>query len=205
MLPFSIVDAFPSFTQLSLRAEGRSPSAGLGLQVLFAQPILCESPDRHRPARRRECLRYWRKLLKTTPMVRNQKPVYLDMETTLDFFWVPGQYSRSNYWMNISSLFLPEPSEVSLSGRVRDDAMKKLLAKQMGTFAETAPRFDVETGTIKGKKQRKEKTPIERASQELKTFEKKWLSLCTGKYFGCKVGDTSGTLCITMIFRKWLY
>ena len=81
-----------------------------------------------------------------------------------------------------------------MSGRVRDDAMKKLLSKQLGTFADDAPRFDVETGVIKSKKAKKEKSPCERASQELKTFEKKWLNLCTVFYvfFGVWLGILRG-------------
>lgn len=67
-------------------------------------------------------------------------------------------------------------SKVSLSGRVRDDATKKLLAKQLGSLGEDIPRFDIETGQIKSKKAKKEKTPQEIAVNEMKQFEKKLLS-----------------------------
>lgn len=65
--------------------------------------------------------------------------------------------------------------KVSLSGRVRDDASKQLIAKQLQGLAEDMPRFDLETGQIKGKKPKKEKTPQEQAVADLKQFEKKML------------------------------
>lgn len=69
-------------------------------------------------------------------------------------------------------------SEVSISGRVRDDAAKKLLAKQLGSLNDDIARFDIETGQIKSKKPKKEKTPAELALQEIKTFEKKRFGVC---------------------------
>lgn len=65
--------------------------------------------------------------------------------------------------------------EVSLSGRVRDGGSKQLIAKQLGALAEDMPRFDLETGQIKVKKAKKQKTPEEQALADLKVFEKKML------------------------------
>ena len=94
--------------------------------------------------------------------------------------------------MNISSLFLPEPSEVSLSGRVRDDAMKKLLAKQMGTFAENAPRFDVETGTIKGKKQKRRRHQLNVRHRSSKPLKRSGLAFALVSILGVKLGILLG-------------
>ncbi len=94
MLPFCIVHTFPSFT-----FHSPNPGSGqkgvphpqawwwYGLQVLFVQLILCEPPDRRHLAKKLACIKCSKKLLRTLPMVRDQKPVYPDIETTIDKIW----------------------------------------------------------------------------------------------------------------------
>lgn len=66
-------------------------------------------------------------------------------------------------------------TKASISGRVKDDASKALLKKQLGDLCPSGPTLDLKTGIIKSKKVKKEKTPEDKASQELKTLEKKTL------------------------------
>lgn len=75
----------------------------------------------------------------------------------------------------------PFESQVNLSGRVRDAAGKALLQKQLGDVSGShlGPSFDVKTGTIRQKKQKKEKTPQETAIAALKILEKKFLVFFT--------------------------
>ncbi len=63
--------------------------------------------------------------------------------------------------------------KASISGRVRDAAGKALLAKQLGDINNTMPTFDLKTGSLKQKKNKKEKSPVDEALQGLKTLEKK--------------------------------
>lgn len=63
--------------------------------------------------------------------------------------------------------------KASISGRVRDAAGKALLAKQLGDVNNNMPSFGLKTGTLKQKKAKKEKSPVEEALQGLKTLEKK--------------------------------
>ena len=83
------------------------------------------------------------------------------------------QYTNSNLRL---SLF----SKASLGGRVRDKAGKEQIAKQLGSLNDMA-MVNIETGQIKSKKPKKEKTPSEQAVADLKTFEKKNLipNLCS--------------------------
>lgn len=66
--------------------------------------------------------------------------------------------------------------KASISGRVRDAAGKALLSKQLGDLSNNMPTFDLKTGSLKQKKARKEKTPVDEALQGLKTLEKKLLT-----------------------------
>ena len=65
--------------------------------------------------------------------------------------------------------------KASLKGRVRDANAKKLIAKQLGGLMDDVPSFCMQTGQIKTKKAKKEKTPEDMAVQELKQLEKKHL------------------------------
>lgn len=65
-------------------------------------------------------------------------------------------------------------SQVSLSGRVKDTAARDMLKKQLGGLGNNiGPFMDLNTGAIKNKKVRKEKTAEEEALAELKKLEKK--------------------------------
>lgn len=65
-------------------------------------------------------------------------------------------------------------SQVSLSGRVEDTAARDMLKKQLGGLGNNiGPFMDLNTGAIKNKKVRKEKTAEEEALAELKKLEKK--------------------------------
>lgn len=86
---------------------------------------------------------------------------------------------RSSVWKKL--IIGPFESQVNLSGRVRDAAGKALLQKQLGDVSGShlGPSFDVKTGTIRQKKQKKEKTPEETAIAALKILEKKFLVFFT--------------------------
>ena len=64
----------------------------------------------------------------------------------------------------------PALSKVSVGGRVKSSAGKKLISKQLGGLRDDVLRFDVEIGQIKSKKPKKEKTPEEQALAGLKQF-----------------------------------
>ncbi len=71
-------------------------------------------------------------------------------------------------------------SKASLGGRVRDKAGKEQIAKQLGSLNDLA-MVDMETGQIKAKKAKKQKSPSEQAVADLKVLEKKKLipNLCS--------------------------
>ena len=80
---------------------------------------------------------------------------------------------------NLATAYYHDRSlEASLKGRVRDSNAKQLIAKQLGSAFPDTPAFDLQTGQIKSKKAKKEKTAEELALQELKFLEKKSLA-CT--------------------------
>ena len=65
-------------------------------------------------------------------------------------------------------------SQVRLSGRVRDNGAKQLLAKQPGNLGDNlGAQMDLGTGQIKTKKLKKEKKPQELAMEDLKKLGKK--------------------------------
>ena len=67
-------------------------------------------------------------------------------------------------------------SKASLSGRVRDEAAKQLLAKQLQGLHGNLPEFmNLTTGQIRSKKAKKEKTPAQEAMAEMKKMHKKFL------------------------------
>ena len=66
---------------------------------------------------------------------------------------------------------------MKLSGRVSDAASKQLVAKQLSALEDTVPRFDMETGQIRSKKAKKQKSPNEQAQADLKQFDKKILPI----------------------------
>lgn len=90
--------------------------------------------------------------------------------------------------MNCS--WYPMHSEVAVGGRVKDAETKKALSKQMSGIDLDAPAvMDLESGAFKVKKPKKEKSPTELASQELKSFEKKlldvmWVRMSWSSYMG---------------------
>ena len=61
---------------------------------------------------------------------------------------------------------------------MRDKTGKDLIAKQISSM-DDMPRFDMETGQIKAKKAKKEKSPQEKAIADVKTLEKKSLVICS--------------------------
>ena len=67
-------------------------------------------------------------------------------------------------------------SEAKLSGRVRDKTGKEQIAKQLSSM-DDMPRFDMETGQIKSKKAKKEKSPQDKAIADVKALEKKLLGM----------------------------
>lgn len=68
-------------------------------------------------------------------------------------------------------------SEASLSGRVRDNAAKGILAKQLQGLGASQPAFmNLSTGQIKSKKVPKEKSPEELMVAEMKKLQKKYFS-----------------------------
>ena len=68
-------------------------------------------------------------------------------------------------------------TKASISGRVKDDASKALLKKQLGDLCPSGHTLDLKTGVIKSKKAKKEKSPEDKVSQDLKTLEKKTLDM----------------------------
>ena len=64
-------------------------------------------------------------------------------------------------------------AKAMVSGRVRDSEGKKMIAKEMQNMSNDMPTFDLTTGAIKAKKQKKEKSAEDQSSKELKTLEKK--------------------------------
>ena len=65
-------------------------------------------------------------------------------------------------------------AKVHLSGRVKDEAGKALLKKQLGELGSSnLTRLDLKTGALKSKKVKKQKTPEEEAVRDLKTLQKK--------------------------------
>jgi len=75
-------------------------------------------------------------------------------------------------------------SKVGISGRVRDKGAKALLAKQLQGLGMENPSFmNLQTGQIKSKKAKKEKTPAEEAQAELKKLSKLWFDLTRSKAF----------------------
>lgn len=70
--------------------------------------------------------------------------------------------------------------KASISGRCRDAGAKKLLAKQLaGVNANQQELMNLQTGVIKSKKAKKEKTPAEESMGEMKKLNK--------KFFVCKM------------------
>ena len=71
-------------------------------------------------------------------------------------------------------------TEIKVGGRVRSASMKDLVAKQLKTGLESLegqqPLMDLKTGTIKSKKGKKERSPAQLASAEIKQFVSKLLS-----------------------------
>lgn len=68
--------------------------------------------------------------------------------------------------------------EVRLSGRVKDDASRELLKKQLGDLGlDQTALVDLKTGQIKAKKPKKVKTEEEAAEGEMKKAMKKPLAL----------------------------
>lgn len=68
--------------------------------------------------------------------------------------------------------------EIGTGGRVRDNNLKSLVAKQLGGALgnlEGQPQMDLKTGRISSKKAKKEKTPAQLAQQEVKTVVSKFL------------------------------
>ena len=63
--------------------------------------------------------------------------------------------------------------KMSISGRVRVAAGKALLSNQLEDLTNNMPNLDLKTGTLKQKKAKKEKTPVDEALHGLKTLEKK--------------------------------
>lgn len=90
-----------------------------------------------------------------------------------------GSRSESNVACLLSHpCYHTSGAKVSLSGRVRDQAGKEMLAKQLQGLQANLPSFlDMNTGTIKARKPKKEKTAEEEAVAELKKLEKKSLEL----------------------------
>lgn len=76
-------------------------------------------------------------------------------------------------------------SKASVGGVVKDDASKKSIAKNLGNM-DGPSLIDLETGAFKPKKPKREKTPAELASSELKAFEKKTL---------VQIGTAAFTVC----------
>ena len=66
-------------------------------------------------------------------------------------------------------------TKASISGRVKDDASKALLKKQLGDLCPSGHTLDLKTGVIKSKKAKKEKTPAQEAMAEMKKMHKKFL------------------------------
>lgn len=64
-------------------------------------------------------------------------------------------------------------AEASLSGRVRDEGAKQLLAKQLQGLGVGNEFMNLTTGAIKTRKPKKEKTPEEEAMVEMKKMQKK--------------------------------
>ena len=65
-------------------------------------------------------------------------------------------------------------SSLAVGGRVRSPEMKALLAKQLGTALselDGAGMVDTKTGRINSKKQKKEKTPMQLAVDEVKKLQ----------------------------------
>lgn len=68
---------------------------------------------------------------------------------------------------------------IGTGGRVRDEAMKSLVAKQLGVAMgnlEGQGLLDLKTGRIQSKKAKKEKTPEQQALVECKTLSNKFPS-----------------------------
>ena len=103
---------------------------------------------------------------------------------------------------------LVEHTKACISGRVRDNESKKLVAKQMQEIGNGMPQFDLKTGVIKSKKAKKEVPPEAEILRELKTLNNKChvLSSCwtscvyealpvSSAYFNHTKGQGNGTGC----------
>ena len=66
---------------------------------------------------------------------------------------------------------------MATGGRVSDAAAKKLIAKELSSVEDAVSGFDLETGQIKSKKAKKEKSPQQQAHADLKQFDKKILPI----------------------------
>ena len=70
--------------------------------------------------------------------------------------------------------------DIGTGGRVRDNNLKSLIAKQLGGALgnlESQPQMDLKTGRIASRKAKKEKTPAQLAQQDVKTLVSKFLFL----------------------------
>lgn len=66
-------------------------------------------------------------------------------------------------------------SKASISGRIRDKTAKQAIAKQLQGVSQDVPLMNLQTGVIKTKKAKREKSQAEELQAEMKKMQKKSL------------------------------
>lgn len=94
--------------------------------------------------------------------------------------WLLGKTCPQVFPKCLSIRFFWGWAKASISGRCRDAGAKQLLAKQLaGVNANPQELMNLQTGAIRSKKAKKEKSPQEESMAEMKKLNK--------KFFVCKV------------------